>query len=70
MKSMPNFVEFRVYLNPKLEQGPGGVIQINADHVTQISDFGDHCGLEKDNGQRVDVCGTAAEALAKLKGGG
>jgi hypothetical protein len=66
---MSNFVEFRVYIDPKIagDSSPGAVIRINPDHVTQIDDFGDHCGIEKDNGKTVDVCGTAAEALAKLK---
>jgi hypothetical protein len=66
---MSNFVEFQVYVDQKLGMGPGGKIQVNPDHVTQIDDFGDHCGIEKDNGKTVDVCGTAAEAAARLKGG-
>jgi hypothetical protein len=65
--NMSNFVEFKVYIDPK-EGSQGGVVLINADHVTQIEDYSDHCGLEKDNGKTVDVCGTAAQALAKLKG--
>lgn len=65
---MSNFVAFRVYIDPTVGDGSqGGTVQINSDHVTQIDDFGDHCGIEKDNGKTVDVCGTAAEALAKLK---
>lgn len=65
---MSNFVEFRVYVDPNEGGGSqGGIIQINADHVTQIDDFGDHCGIEKDNGKTVDVCGTAVEALKRLR---
>jgi len=66
---MSNFVEFRVYLDPRAvsDGSTGAVIRINPDHVTQIDDFGDHCGIEKDNGKTVDVWGTAAEALAKLR---
>ncbi|HEY3975428.1 MAG TPA: hypothetical protein VGM18_20680 [Candidatus Sulfotelmatobacter sp.] len=66
---MSNFVEFQVYVDPKLGMA-GGKIQVNPDHVTQIEDFGDHCGLEKDNGKTVDVCGSAAEAANRLKGAG
>jgi hypothetical protein len=55
--NMSNFVEFKVYIDPK-EGSQGGVVLINADHVTQIEDYG----------KTVDVCGTAAQALAKLKG--
>jgi hypothetical protein len=66
---MSNFVEFQTYVDPR-EGGKGAVVQVNADHVTQIEDYGDHCGLEKDNGKTVDVCGSAAQALAKLKAAG
>lgn len=69
---MSNFVQFQVYVDARIvgEGSQGAVIQINPDHVTQIDDLGDHCGIEKDNGKTAEVCGTAAEALAKLKAAG
>jgi len=66
---MSNFAEFRVYIDPRAvnDGSPAAMIQINPDHVTQIYDLGDHCGIEKDNGKIAEVWGTAAEAMAKLK---
>jgi hypothetical protein len=66
---MSNFVAFQLYVDPAHAGGNAQTtfIYINADHVTQIGDLGDHCGIEKDNGRLAEVVGTAAQALEKFK---